>query len=111
MSLPWPGNVRELENMIERLVVLSRGSQIDAMDIPNIDETSSENFFGQATSDSPTLEDLEKRYIRLILDKTGGKKEKAAQILGINRRTLYRKERDFGFIEDDGSEHEGSLVD
>lgn len=97
MSFSWPGNVRELENMIERLVVLSRSTEIDAPEIPQADQTTSEQFFGQATSDSPTLEDLEKRYIQLVLEKTGGKKEKAAQILGINRRTLYRKEKDYGF--------------
>jgi DNA-binding NtrC family response regulator len=97
MSLNWPGNVRELENMVERLVVLSRTPQIDSPDIPDTDQSSSEQFFGNATQDSPTLEDLEKRYIQLILEKTGGRKEKAAQILGINRRTLYRKQKDYGF--------------
>jgi len=99
MNLQWPGNVRELENMVERLVVLTRTPQIDVSDIPDVDQTSSERFFGQATEDSPTLVDLEKRYIQLIMEKTGGKKEKAAQILGINRRTLYRKEREYGFTE------------
>jgi DNA-binding NtrC family response regulator len=98
MSFSWPGNVRELENMVERLVVMAQGSQIEAADIPTADQSTSEQFYGQATSDSPTLEQLEKRYIQLVLDKTGGKKEKAAQILGINRRTLYRKEKDYGFV-------------
>lgn len=97
MSFSWPGNVRELENMVERLVVFARGTTIDAVDIPDSDQSTSEQFFGQSTSDSPTLEELEKRYIQLILEKTGGKKEKAAQILGINRRTLYRKEKEYGF--------------
>ncbi|MGZ5279602.1 MAG: sigma-54-dependent transcriptional regulator [Pseudobdellovibrionaceae bacterium] len=106
MSFSWPGNVRELENMVERLVVLSRSNQIDVGDIPQSDQTTSEQFFGQATNDSPTLEDLEKRYIQLILEKTGGKKEKAAQILGINRRTLYRKQKDYGFVTDDSEEDE-----
>lgn len=100
MNFPWPGNVRELENMVERLVVMARGSQIDATDIPNTDQSSFEQFYGQSTGDSPTLEQLEKRYIQLILDKTGGKKEKAAQVLGINRRTLYRKEKEYGFTTD-----------
>lgn len=104
MAQPWPGNVRELENMVERLVVLSRSPQIDTSDIPEMDQTPSEQFFGRATEDSPTLVDLEKRYIRLIMEKTGGKKEKAAQILGINRRTLYRKEREYGFVADDGED-------
>lgn len=97
MSFTWPGNVRELENMVERLVVLARGNQIDAHDIPSSEQSSGEQFFGKSTTDLPTLEELEKRYIEFILEKTGGKKEKASQILGINRRTLYRKEKDYGF--------------
>lgn len=104
MTLSWTGNVRELENMVERLVVLVRGQQIEAGDIPDTEQSTSEQFFGKSTNDFPTLEELEKRYIHLILEKTGGKKEKAAQILGINRRTLYRKERDYGFST--GSEEE-----
>lgn len=106
MSFTWPGNVRELENMVERLVVLSRGPQVDASDIPDSEQSTSEQFFGQATSDSPTLEELEKRYIQLVLEKTGGKKEKAAQILGINRRTLYRKEKEYGLVMDSDEEPE-----
>lgn len=94
----WPGNVRELENLIERVVVLSKHAVIQADDIPTGDERGFENFYGQTTADMPTLEDLERRYMALVLEKTGGKKEKAAQILGINRRTLYRKERDYGFV-------------
>jgi two-component system response regulator HydG len=98
MALHWPGNVRELENLVERLVVLSKNTIIQPSDIPNGDAKGLENFFGQSTSDLPTLEELEKRYITLILEKTGSKKEKAAQILGINRRTLYRKEREYGYV-------------
>jgi two-component system response regulator HydG len=101
--------VRELENMTERLVVLARNNQIDPADIPDSEQTTSEHFFGKATNDYPTLEGLEKRYIQLVLEKTGGKKEKASQILGINRRTLYRKEREYGFItETEDESHEGS---
>lgn len=98
MSLPWTGNVRELENLVERLVVLSKTPTIQAQDIPGSDEQNFESFFGQNTAHLPSLEELEKRYISLVLQKTGSKKEKAAQILGINRRTLYRKERDYGFV-------------
>lgn len=98
MSLSWPGNVRELENLVERLVVLSKHAIIQVEDIPTGEEKNFETFFGQNTSDLPSLEELEKRYIGLILEKTGSKKEKAAQILGINRRTLYRKERDYGYV-------------
>lgn len=101
MSLSWPGNVRELENLIERLVVLSKTPIIQAEDIPVGEEKSFENFFGQNVADMPSLEELEKRYITLVLEKTGSRKEKAAQILGINRRTLYRKEREYGFKTED----------
>jgi two-component system response regulator HydG len=93
LHLPWPGNVRELENCVERCVVMTRGPQIDVHDLPKLESTSFENFFGQSTADMPTLEQLEERYITLVLAKTGGKKEKAAQILGVNRRTLYRREQ------------------
>ncbi len=101
MGLSWPGNVRELENLIERLVVLSRTPIIQAHDIPVGEEKSFENFFGQNVANMPSLEELEKRYIGLVLEKTGSRKEKAAQILGINRRTLYRKEREYGYVTED----------
>lgn len=103
IAMPWAGNVRELENLIERLVVLTKNSVIQDYEVPNSDEKNHESFYGQATEDSPTLEQLEKRYIQMILNKTASKKEKAAQILGINRRTLYRKEKEYGFVtnEDD----------
>jgi DNA-binding NtrC family response regulator len=97
----WEGNARELENMMERIVVLSRGPLIEASDIQLMDPSDTERFFGKAIEDSPTIETLEKRYIQYVLNKTGGKKEKASQILGINRRTLYRKEREYGFVEID----------
>jgi DNA-binding NtrC family response regulator len=101
MALSWPGNVRELENLVERLVVLSKTPVIEASDIPAGEEKSFENFFGQNVADMPSLEELEKRYVTLVLEKTGSRKEKAAQILGINRRTLYRKEREYGFKTED----------
>ncbi len=99
-SAPWDGNVRELENIIERVVVLSNKEVIDSDDLPLNQEISVDEFFANSTDDLPTIDELEKRYIRLVLDRTEGKKEKAAQILGINRRTLYRKERDYGFVKD-----------
>jgi DNA-binding NtrC family response regulator len=56
--------------------------------------------------DFPTLEELEKRYMKVVLEKTLGRKERAAKILGINRRTLYRKEREYGWVADDVEETE-----
>ena len=94
VSYNWNGNVRELENMVERLTVLNKGNLIETtgLNIQSAHET--EDFFAQATEDWPTLEQLNNRYIDLVLIKTGGRKEKAAQILGINRRTLYRREKE-----------------
>ncbi len=103
MDLPWEGNVRELENVIERCVVLAKGEWIDESDLPQVapvDE--SEEVFASAAQKLVTLEELEKRYMRFVLEKTGWKKEKAARILGVSRRTLYRKEREFGWVTDDG---------
>ena len=109
VTLPWEGNVRELENVIERAVVLCRGAEITVKDLPIAPKNDGESFVESELERGtlPTLEDLERRYMKLVLDKTGGKKEKAAQILGINRRTLYRKEREYGFVAHDAAEPEG----
>jgi DNA-binding NtrC family response regulator len=112
IKMPWHGNVRELENVVERAVVLARGNYIEIEDLPKTEDISMETFFGNATADMPAIEDLEKRYIKLVLDKVGGRKDKAAQILGINRRTLYRKERDYGFVTaDDTCENDVDFLD
>ena len=110
MALKWEGNVRELENLIERAVVLCTGNLIDESDIPSPESVNAETFFTGSTSDFPTIEQLERRYIEMIMEKTAGRKDKASQILGINRRTLYRKEREYGLIspysEEQGGESE-----
>lgn len=106
MALPWEGNVRELENVIERAVVLARGTEIGIADLPAGSKSDGESFLERELTGGtlPTIEDIERRYMKFVLEKTGGKKEKAAQILGINRRTLYRKEREYGFIAADASD-------
>ena len=101
VSHSWDGNVRELENVIERAVVLCQSHSVDVEDLPQMSDMTPETFFGSTAGPYLTLEELEKRYIGFILEKTGGKKEKAAQILGCNRRTLYRKEREYGFVAED----------
>ncbi len=104
IRMRWEGNVRELENMVERAVVLCRSQQIEAEDILDPENANPEQFFKASISDFPTLIQLEERYIRVILEKTQGRKDKAAQILGINRRTLYRKEREYGWDEGDADQ-------
>ena len=106
----WQGNVRELENIVERAVVLARGAVIEEGDLPNPEIENGEQMFKGLTSDFPTLMQLEERYIRVVLNKTAGRKDRAAQILGVNRRTLYRKEREYGFVES-GDAPEDELLD
>jgi len=98
-NMRWDGNVRELENLIERIVVMSGKTIIQESDIPLPEMNNVEDLMGDAGRDMPTIEQLEKRYIQVVLDKTGGKKDKAAHVLGINRRTLYRKEREYGLVD------------
>ena len=88
----WNGNVRELENFVERLIVLSVNDEISESDVPLAGEKNVDDFYQVNTTDWPTLGELERRYIQAILERTSGRKEKASKILGINRRTLYRKE-------------------
>ena len=110
MELRWPGNVRELENIVERAVVLATGTLLDEKDIPSPDAVDAEEFFGGAVADFPTIEQLERRYIQVVLEKTGGRKDKAAQILGIDRRTLYRKEKDYGLVDPSSEEEPSSAL-
>ncbi len=100
----WPGNVRELENLIERVVVLSRSQVVQEEEIPLPENEDLDAFFAQNAQSMISLEELEKRYLQYVLTKTGGKKDKTAQILGVNRRTLYRKEREYGWVTEEESD-------
>lgn len=104
MAHPWPGNVRELENIIERSVVLATGDVIEEKDIMGSALVQAKQNIDQLFSDTPTLEQIEERYIKLVLGQTHNQKDKAAKILGINRRTLYRKERVYGLVAADAPE-------
>jgi DNA-binding NtrC family response regulator len=97
MRFSWNGNVRELENTIERIVVLSDKDLIEENEIrldsmPDQDWKKNE-FFAHL----PSLAELEKEYIAYVLSHTKNRKELAAEVLGVNRKTLYRKEREYGF--------------
>ncbi|HEX9756363.1 MAG TPA: sigma-54 dependent transcriptional regulator [Nitrospiria bacterium] len=93
LRYPWAGNVRELENAIERAVILARGEQIIPEDFPSTITGGQDDFvtLEKALEEQMTLEELEFEYISKVLKHTGGNKYKAAQILGIDRKTLYRK--------------------
>ncbi len=94
MMQQWPGNIRELENTIERAMVFCSGRTIDDGDVEvEYDrEAAREEANPDIFSCGLTLREVEKRYIEYVLRKTSGKKEIAAQLLGIDRKTLYRKE-------------------
>lgn len=89
----WPGNVRELENVIERAVTLSLGDKIVPDDLPPAIQGArgDRRVLDEAAERTLPLHDLEKEYIAKILEKVGGNKYRAAQVLGIDRKTLYRK--------------------
>ena len=90
----WPGNVRELENVMERAVTLTRFDSITLEDLPDrVREHESANLV--VDSDDPvhlpTLDQLERRYVARVLKAVAGNKAQAARVLGVDRRTLYRK--------------------
>ena len=90
----WPGNIRELENIIERAVLLSSGNHLE-IDLTITGKSQSNHSF----SDHPTIDELQKRYISYILDKTVGKisgPDGAAEILGLKRTTLLARMRKLG---------------
>lgn len=90
----WKGNVRELENAIERAVVLSTADVIQAEDLPSsegINGSDKPELSFMETNQVITLDELSKKYIRLVFDKNNGAKEQTAKDLGIDRKTLYRK--------------------
>jgi len=84
----WPGNVRELENTIERLVVFSRGSVIDVSDLPF--KATGPDLHERLFADLPSLDEIERRYLLHVIEQVGGNRTRAAEVLGIDRRTLYR---------------------
>jgi DNA-binding NtrC family response regulator len=93
MDYMWPGNVRELENVVERAVTLSRRDKIMPDDLPPSVQGAlgDRRVLEEAAEKTLPLHKIEKEYIKKILEKTGGNKYQAAQVLGIDRKTLYRK--------------------
>ncbi len=86
----WPGNVRELENVMERAATLSGTNLILPEDLPRRLHVEPARMSLSSLPSRMPLSELEKLYIQKVLEETGGNKKKAAEILGIDRRTLYR---------------------
>jgi two-component system response regulator HydG len=94
LSYPWPGNVRELQNCIERAVALAQYDHIGMDDLPERVrdfKTSRITIESSDPSELLPMEEVERRYILRVLEAVGGNKTLAAQVLGFDRRTLYRK--------------------
>ena len=112
VNYDWLGNVRELENAVERAVIIASGRQIELDDLPEAISKKAFEFYAQARHerakaasegrtinlevDFPaSMEEIEKQAIEMALDYTGGDKSRAARLLNIGRKTLYRKLEQF----------------
>jgi len=103
----WPGNVRELETAIEYAALHSHGSEIAVEDLPpklqsaELHETATRSTLAALYDDLPTLDELERRYLLHVLKVVGGHRTRAAEVMGIDRRTLYRMAERFGIRSDE----------
>jgi two-component system response regulator HydG len=105
-SYGWPGNVRELQNCIERAVALTRFAEIVVEDLPEKIRNYRRTHVVVATDDPSELvplEEIERRYILRALEALGGNRTLTAQVLGLDRKTLYRKLRAYGAVDKDTS--------
>ena len=91
VAYDWPGNVRELSNAIERAMVVGKGPAIQPADLPLRNHTRT-----VAASDGDSLAEVEKRHIAAVLERTEWNISAAAQVLGIDRVTVYNKIRKYG---------------
>ena len=99
LEYSWPGNVRELRNVIERAVVLTNYDKIAVEDLPNkirMYNSSQIVIDGHNPKELVSLAELERRYITHVMENVDGNKTLAARVLGIDRKTLYRKLKEYG---------------
>jgi DNA-binding NtrC family response regulator len=97
MAYPWPGNVRQLRNVIHNMVVLAGGEKLTIDDLPEEIHSPPSGLTDETFSELAgiSIEEAEKQLIRNTLQMVGGNREKAANILGIGERTLYRKIKEY----------------
>jgi len=86
---PWPGNVRELEHAIERAVILTQNPVLLPHDLPP-DIQAAAQTRTRADAEVLPLREMERRHLLFALERAGGNRKKAAEWLGVTRRTLYR---------------------
>ncbi len=101
MSHAWPGNVRELENALERAAILAGGDgEIDRAHLPErIFTPPAPRVVDDRPPENPSMEVIERAYIQWVLQVEGGNKTRAAEVLGIDPSTLYRKLQKYGLQE------------
>jgi two-component system response regulator HydG len=102
LAYAWTGNVRELRNCIERAVALTRFEEIAVEDLPEKVQNYRQSRVVVDLDDTAhlaSMEEVERRYILRVLEAAGGQRTKAAQILGLDRKTLYRKLERWGVSE------------
>ncbi|MBV8856232.1 MAG: sigma-54-dependent Fis family transcriptional regulator [Acidobacteria bacterium] len=96
VAYDWPGNVRELESAVEYAALHARGAEVAAEDLPpklqsaEVRQAASRSPLAALYEDLPSLDELERRYLLHVLEATGGNRTRTAEILRIDRRTLYR---------------------
>ena len=97
MAYPWPGNVREMENVLQRLALGGAGDTIELEDLPaEFRQRPRAGLEEPLFHGLPSLEEMEKRYLKHVLATLKGNRSRAADVLGIDRRTLYRMMERFG---------------
>jgi DNA-binding NtrC family response regulator len=89
----WPGNVRELKGVVEHGALLSRTDTIERTDLPPYLLADVAGGLRGGRSERPTLDDVERLYIERILKECGGNQTRAAEILGISRKSLWERRR------------------
>jgi len=113
LAYGWPGNVRELENVVERAVALTENALVQSEDLPAIvreRRATSEDELGAAVARGLTLDELEREYIKRVLAAESGNKTRAAQRLGLDRKTLYRKLEEYAAGTTPPGEPEGGVA-
>jgi len=104
MAYAWPGNVRELRNSMERAVALAQYEQVTLDDLPDKIRSYKPSHPVVVVADTTELvpmDEVEQRYIMKVLEAVGGNRTQAAQVLGFDRKTLYRKLRRYGVADEE----------